>query len=65
LVVWWEEIIAHQPPPAFTRVLNLSPEFYQDVGKEEQPEIETLEALEAEFLRTMQTDAAHAVSVAR
>lgn len=57
LVVWWEEIIAHQPPPpAFTGVLDLSPDFYQPTQIEAQSEIETLEALEAEFLRTTQTE---------
>ncbi len=54
LIVWWEDIIAHQPPPpAFTQVLGLSPEFYESP----EPEVEEaipLEQLEAEFFRTGQ-----------
>jgi hypothetical protein len=54
LIVWWEEIIAHQtPPPAFTGVLGLSPDFYQSPEAETE-EIESLEQLEAEFLQTWQ-----------
>ena len=54
LVVWWEEIIAHQPPPpAFAEVLDLSPEFYQPKENVVAPRLETLEELEDEFLRTI------------
>lgn len=56
LVVWWEEIIAHQPPPpAFAKVLDLSPEFYQPEESAVPPRLETLEELENEFLRTAPT----------
>lgn len=58
LVLYWEEIISRQAAPAFTKVLDLDPEFYQSEGGNEQPEVQTLEQLEAEFLRTMQMDGA-------
>lgn len=64
LVLYWEEIISRQAAPAFTKVLALDPEFYQ-ADKDEQPEMQTLEQLEAEFLRTMQMDGAGKLQAAK